>query len=464
MKKNIFYTLALLLLYSGSILGQKNSKTIQLSLEKTALEIAANFPFRIDSILDGRSLQYAIGMGFKGADNRIVPIFFETGLSSELKNVLNRSLPQKADQKPVSIRVNKFYLYEIGLENIEISCIEMNVSFLEKKEGQYIELYTVGTALESKTMLDATLVHRKNIKKALEYCLETFQKQAAQHSLWQKPFDINLPGDSIFKRFEVQQMTEVPSKGYFKTFEAFRDNMPQTDREFMLKSEKTTPDGNILSEFYWSDNTAIKSDEVWGLSDGKFIYINAGKKFIRLDKKGGYFTLNISIPKKGDQSGAVIGSLVGGLIGGIIGTLIDQAKSDDAIEPAYLDLATGSFIPVKTPSNRKQEGRVIIFYEEKTGEKANIFLNNNLKGTLKPGTAARFRFVPPYQQVEICADVNNAEKSCRVVDADLYQTEYYSFWIHKGEVQLSRMSDEEKTALRYKINREKVEVVEFGGF
>ena len=463
MTKSLFTILLCVL--SVVAIAQPNKRSVTISLDNRKPELPLNFPFFIESVLDGRSVPYALGMGRKGAGSQIAPVFFEKEMTDELLAFIRTSNPAGEGRRPVTMRVNKLYVYESQLTNLELAGLEINLSFLEKDaSGHWVELYNVGTVLEKETSIDATLMHRKNIEAGLEYCFGVLARQFTTGVLWQYPFDINQHGDSIAQRFAVCHLSGVPESGYFRTFEDFRDNLPQKQVQFVKKESKVLKNGNTAAEFERTDGRKMdySADQMWGLSDGKHVYLNTGGRFLQLDRvAAGDYRINIKVTKKSGHAGAVIGSVFGGLVGGAIGALVDEATEKEDIELARLDLMTAGLIPLKVPTNRRQEGRLVLysdsFYKENTI--AEVRANGQLKGKVEPGAALRLRFVPPYEPIELCVNIGGVQQ-CEMVHPDLFLTDYYSVYFRKGKVRLLEMDDEERESLRSKISNGKVIVNE----
>jgi len=83
--------------------------------------------------------------------------------------------------------------------------------------------------------------------------------------------------------------------------------------------------------------------ELWGVSDGRYLYINVGNRFLRMDRAGNEFSANYNLT--GSTQGKVAGAVAVGVAFGLIGVGLYYAiSSGSEMIPLKLNMLTGSLV------------------------------------------------------------------------------------------------------------------------
>ena len=435
---------------SGSVIGQI------ITLENKTLNTPA-FGYHVEAVIDARNQRICIGFVQKGLDkNRQMAVMND--VEREILALFQRSYPRNATTKPLTIRLNHLEIYELTTTENEVAGAEVNISFLEKKnDGSYIELYNMGTTVEKKAITDVTKSHDNNIVNALDHCCAIFAKRVQEGKTWQRQLAAETPLDSFFMRFPIQQATK-PTRGYYMSFEDYRDNLPLTDLEFTIEKKKSRSDQQNIFSIDWQEGVVIdRKTKIWGLCDGERYYIRtSGNKFFRIeqDSLGRLYTMNYTTK---EQSG------VGAILGGVTGALIEEAinYSNAILERYYLNLHTANTLPESSRKKRKAEAVVYINCDKVKGESlpVSIVVGGKSIGTFVSGQAYKVHIPVPAGKMDICVG-DESNKICETHDLEPFRTKYLEVNFRKGKYSVSALKGDLVQYFLSDLKKEKVKLVE----
>jgi hypothetical protein len=417
-----------------NVWNSQAQKSHFINLENELLK-SIDFNFQVDEVFDGRTQKYSIGFVQKGVTNVKTLAFLEKGVESEILGLFNRSFNADQNQNHISIRVNHLEIYEVTTSNSEILGAEVNLSFLKKVENGYEELYNAGVLLE-KSALDVTKWQDEYIVKAIDQCCTIFAKKAKENVLWHRPFDLKISPDSLFLNYPIFQV-DKPAKGFYHTFDDFRDNLPDTSRAIILEIMSDKSKNQVVCTAKWLSGVTInRKDEIVGISDGEFCYLKNGDYFYKLTKEKNRFYLLAKTPKTSNGTGAFIGGILGGIIGGILVGAIESSinASRGELEPYYINFQTSNLTPKSEHKKRKAESRLVIHCakSKEIPPLTPIIVGDKNIGNFEPGLAYKIHIPAPNYEINVCVG-NDISAKCDDQKLDLFKTEYIEMSYRKGK-------------------------------
>ena len=383
--------------------------------------------FQIDSFIDVRDHKEMIGLIQKGLTNSIQQAKFEHSTVKQFKDIYDRSVQTSGTTNRLIVRINELVISELNTQMQQISKAKLNLSFLKKTGGNYHELFRASASIKAEGF-DATKHHELNIVKAIDDCLKQFNDKKFSESetgtlvgnLYENPLHTN--------KFEVVKSDNYP-KGVFKTFLDFRSNKVDTAAVFNIEYKNADSEPNRKASVNWA-TTDKTAKEVWGVSDGKDIYINIKNQYYRLIKQKDKFSFYDYPVIPG--SGAAYAAMSGGIVGTIIGNSVDALSAKKI--PYKLNFSTGSFIPLYEDNEQKTEGS-IIFYLSKfvsADKQVDLYANGIKLGTLSPNSY--FEFVSKIEQGEVVFTLQNGElKSTISLRPKLFVNDFYLIRFKKDQ-------------------------------
>ena len=427
-----------------------------ITLEKKTLK-TPSFGYYVESVIDARNQRICIGFVQKGLDNnRQMATMNDVEL--EILALFQRSYQKGETTKPITIRLNHLEIYEITTPTSEIAGAEVNISFLEKKtDASYIELYNIGATIEKGGVTDITKLHDNNIVNALDYCCGIFVKRLQEGKTWQRQLAAETPLDSFFMRYPIQQAIK-PSRGYYMSFEDYRDNLPKTDLDFTIKQDKSRSDEQVVFTADWSQDVNVgRKFDVWGICDGEKCYIrSSGSKFLRIerDSQGRFYTMNYTTK---EQSGA--GIFLGGIVGGLIEGAINSINA--VLERYYLNLHTANTLPESSRKKRKAEAVVYINCDQSKGESlpVPILVGGKSIGTFQSGLAYKVHIPVPAGEMAVCVG-DEANKTCETHDLEPFRTKYLEIHFRKGKYSINVLDKELAKYFLDDVKKKKIKLVE----
>jgi hypothetical protein len=106
-----------------------------------------------------------------------------------IDSLLTRSFPKQPGAKPLIIRLNILYIYELTLSYSQIACVQLSISFFEREDSSYFFKFQAGTSFDHGAD-DVTHLHPENIANAFEVCFDDFARRENKG----KVSDITRPG------------------------------------------------------------------------------------------------------------------------------------------------------------------------------------------------------------------------------------------------------------------------------
>lgn len=247
-------------------------------------------------------------------------LFFEKSIQAELKEFLKRSMPSGEGLRPVIIRVNRFFIFELEERSRAYACADMSLSFIFPRESGLNEDFTSSVRVILRQRL-VPLIIPGLIVQALD---QSFRQYS----------DRSLAGLIIPKIITPEQVKLNPleepghfhcfaggnrGKGIYRTFFDFRDNTPDTSIRFKVIHHYNT-ECPELTKTYLKFIKGQEPEKVWGFYEGDSVYFNGTRYYSLLSEQDGhFFTYNRIREYNPDIPTAII---IGGVVGGVIGASI----------------------------------------------------------------------------------------------------------------------------------------------
>ena len=352
----------LLILCCSSRSYARDSFTIRLSDSlKSSLK-----GFYVEKVINSTREDSCIGFVQVGAVNKLIPAYLAPSIRDAFGSIIMHSFPYREGLKPLIIRINELYIYEITSASSEISSIELSLSFITRTDSAYFEEYLSGVAFDKHSMWDVTHQHEHNIVAALERCFNNFNSRMLKGKLIHKP----IPGSDLGKNpllhtdeFPVMALKQVP-KSVFRSYSDFREYKPDTSIQFTVKYTTYKKDSMLVqAKIFGLPWDSLEN--IWGFSDGHHPFIRVGENFYRLKLKNGDYITKIYMrdagrgTEVGDVGVIVAAGIVGGVIGATIAGGIMGAATSNEIGKYKLDFATGKLIVRPIPDYMRIQSTMI---------------------------------------------------------------------------------------------------------
>lgn len=326
--------------------------------------------FYVEKVIKACREDSCIGFALVGGGNKIVPAYLSPSIEDVIGNHIKKSFPYAPGLKPLTIRINEIYVYEISNGSSEVSCIELCLSFITRQDSSYFDEYLAAMAFDHRGM-DVTHQHAGNINEALQRCFDNFALRMRKGKLMHKPLASSDLGRNPLEHtdeFPIMKVNPIP-KTIFRAYSDFREYRPDTLTPFAVTYIKFKRD-SLLVQAKISGLETDSLEHIWGFSDGTNPFIRVGNKFYRMRLKNGEYITRIFTEDAGRVSGAVdagavvAAGMIGGLIGGaIVGGIMGAAASNE-IEKYKLDFATGKLIIRPVPDYMRIQSTLIFRLSE----------------------------------------------------------------------------------------------------
>lgn len=268
----------ILLLLISNVFISNESFAAKIKIQ-TLMEVP-EFNFYIESVLVVQEEQYIIGHRFN--HDQLTPFELEEErIDLMLQNLFQYSFPYQEEKRKLILKVNRI-IYNTFDQSAEFGA---NITFIEKVNGQLIDLLTVRVSWVNENTLSNFFPARArgdNFVKDLEFFFLEFLEQEAQNNSDRKIIkqeDLSTPILIKAENFPVLANLHPDSKGVFLSFEDFINTNVTEDKS--LKLEKIALKKSKYDKLKVESNQ-FNSEEIWGVYDGENFYIAENEQFGRL--------------------------------------------------------------------------------------------------------------------------------------------------------------------------------------
>lgn len=411
---------------------------------------------RIDSIIDAR-----IEKKYVGYVNASTPAFFDSSIADYLKSLLSNQNFTDNKTGNLIIRVNKLLIYDQISMNSQSTNIEMNLSFIEKRDNKYYEVFQSAVNHMKNTNYAFKGIYNQNIITAFEISINQYLERKNSGKLnSDKINETVLSENPLADKLEYQiNKIQKFKKGIYDSFYDFRDyNIDSLSNFTVTYQDKKNKTGKASINGINDDRVS----KIWGFSDGEQNYCRLGSSFYPLIQEDSIFSVN-NYPKETINSiYPVFGSF--GLIGALAGTLVASASNGETgtvrtntHEKYSLNLNNEKFYPSNEPSELKMQGNIVIISSQfnKADSKLEVYIDGNKKCDLTKSTYYKYDFNSSKLEFEICV-VFNGEKFCYTSKPLLFNSELLLLIIKGNKVVIDKANMYLKRDLISAIEKDKI--------
>lgn len=355
----LFLRLAALALFPALASAQTNP--YRFDLKAATLDVPTG-PWRVVRVLDARPDRSRLGMVHRGLDNSLTSANFSQPLAAEVQQFISQKLPSRPDARPVVLRILTLTVGEELRANSETGTAELIADFLEPQpDSTYRMLLPVGEVVRQGG-LDVTGRHAANVATLLQRALQQLAARPtsapATETLTQADA-LAGKGGVASQRFAIQAAAP-PKRGFYRTFQEFRDNTPsEPDMAFMISRiphpGKRWAGNDELQPIYLSSNPAepqrsVSGKDLWGLSDGEDLLIVHRNRFYKLLPAADGRSYTFMAPALPTTQEIANGAAIGGMAGSMIAASLTKHVTYE------LHLASGQTVPAQNAEQTDANG------------------------------------------------------------------------------------------------------------
>ena len=402
--------------------------------------------FHVERVISVWPEESCIGFVQTGMFNRQEPVFMKPTVAGEIEDCLKRSFPASDSTKPLIIRINRLYIYEVTGSSREVACMQVSVSFITHEDTGYTDQFQAVVSLE-KSGLDVTGFHAGDIIYGLGCCFDDFERMGTQGKL--KPKRINEsemlinPLDHT-EKFAIFTAPAV-SRGLYKSFYSFRDNRPDTVTAFTVDYHPHKKDSMQMRATLNLPH-GLAQKQYFAFTDGKMLYAWTGKGFApvyRSEKQMSLWLAKNEV-EEGASSGAYMAGMMGGMIGGLIGgALFGALAALNESDAGYIangngnfkiDFSSGRLSPSITPDYLKTESNTIFFNSKSSSGDDDLILlrDRDTLCTLAPGNYLKLALPSKYRELKLVVTCKTCSRREESISLRLFHTDIYILRVKKN--------------------------------
>jgi hypothetical protein len=435
--------------------------TVELRYYKATYHLPGYF---IEKVISTQSVDSCIGFVQVGQSDKKVAAFFYTRIANEISLFLNNSIVREPGTKPLILQVNRLRIYEMTYAKAEISVCQLNLSFLEKSDTGYIELFNSSAEIH-RYGVDVTTLHEVNIATAFDSCFSAFNNRSLSGTLAKRQIPAEQFGtDPLEDPSYYPIFRDSPKKGIYRSFYDFRENTPDPGVLFQVIPEKNFRDSSLRRVVLRMDNKKLKNQLFWGFSDGTLSYVRVGKKYYALAKQKKEFDFSAYIEDfTPDAASANWGAIViSGVMFGMIGAGVATAvvtSSPTHHSPHFpvklkIDFYSGTPFYHTEPDFLKNQG-TCIFHFSKTAPRNSslcLFTDGKFCCMIKPGEYFEKQTARESETLDLKLVPDGQPAFYEKLSAPFYTTQVYLIKIKKDKsISVSKLYDQVKTDILNKM-------------
>jgi hypothetical protein len=276
---------------------------------------------RIDSIIDAR-----IEKKYVGYVHNSKPAFFNSSLTDYLKSILSIQNFTNDKNSNLIIRVNKLLIYDQISTNSQSTNVEMNLSFIEKRNSKYYEVFQSAVNHIKNQNFVLKNIYTMNIITAFEISINQYLERKNSRKLNEN----NMRETALFENPLVKKI-DYPvnkiqkfKKGIYDSFYDFRDYTIDSLSNFNVNYKYKK---NKIIKASISGISDDRANEIWGFSDGEQNFCQLGGIFYPLIYEDSIFSIN-NYPKETTNS-TYPDLFLFGLFGVLVETLAANSNKEE---------------------------------------------------------------------------------------------------------------------------------------
>ena len=429
---------------AGRAHAQAPTYRFDLRAEKLDVPTSA---WQVTRVLDLRADRSQLGSVHRGLGNQLVPATFAQPLAAELLQFIGAQLPTRAGARPVVMRVFTLGIGEDLRPTSEHGEAELVADFLEQLPDSTFRVLLLVGETTRRGGLDVTKFHPANIAAVLQQALRQLAAlptaPPAAETLGRADV-LAGRGGAAARRWAVQA-APAPRHGFYRSLQEFRDNAPlEPAQPFAVThvphtAQRWAGSDEIQVSYLYLDNThparPVPPGDLWGLSDGKELFIAYRNRFYQLlaAADGRSYTF-VGPPVFNPQvaAGRAAATIGGGLIGA---ALAGAAYGPDVMATYELRLASGRVLPVQDAGQTDADGfakapaaaQVYVYRPADAARRTAVAVRAN--GEAAVALPARY-FLPltwenSRTDLQICVQAGSGPETCQSIRPSFEQPTYF---------------------------------------
>ena len=281
--KSVFIAFVLLLCFEYSpaqhILSIKNVKAD-----------IYNFGFYLSEVTNATGTSFKVGSVQKSVVYNKISAFLSEDIAIEVSSFLHNNMDDKVDGKELIVRVNQIDISEYYNGYTETAKVEVDLSFIYKENDKYVNKFS-SHSVQSLTAVAGVTKHQPElIGEAMAECFDLFYEADCENRLLNDTIpEFELTQKPTYDLLEMNTLNAIDrsKKGLYKSFQQFKDNTPDTSRQFIIDQNiklNTESSMKVKNAKIFDATTNKEIDKIWGFSDGRISYYRLGNKKPPLEK------------------------------------------------------------------------------------------------------------------------------------------------------------------------------------
>ena len=425
--------------------AQAQSPAYRFSLQAEKLGVPAS-PWYVTRVLDLRSDRSQLGTVHRGLGNQLTSANFTQPLTAEVLQLLNARLPARPGAHPVVLRVFAMSVAEDLRPTSEHAEAELIADFLEPlPDSTFRVLLPVGETTR-RGGLDVTKFHPANLALLLQQALQQLAALPAappNAPTLSRADALAGHGGAAARTFAVQSAS-APRRGLYRSLQEFRDNTPgEPAQPFLVKhlphtGKRWAGSDEIQVDYLFLDAAhparAVPAGDLWGLSDGKELFIAYRNHFYQLLASADGRTYTFTGPPVFDLQ-AANARATAAVVGGLVGVAIASAAMGPDVMALYeLNVASGRVVPAQHSEQTDADGfvrapdtaRVYVYRRGNPGDGPVVRLRaaNQPPQDLPARQWQQIAWTDRRHELRLCAETNQQPAACEEFVPDFSQPNY----------------------------------------
>ena len=201
--------------------GFLSAKERSISLLKENINVSLP-GYLIEEVINVSEDEYYIGFKLNNANFNKEPVKLEKGICNEFTSVFKK-IPANPASKKITIRVNRIFVYDVLLSESKLLGVELNISFVEKHDTYYIELFRSTVSVNNRGS------QKEQIIRALETSIKAFNIRNSIDKLNKYKEPIETLNQNPINEISLKSFMEVDrtKRGIFRTYSDFLLQYPR---------------------------------------------------------------------------------------------------------------------------------------------------------------------------------------------------------------------------------------------
>jgi hypothetical protein len=465
--QKISFLLVIVFFIQSSTLAQ----VANISLKNQKIRLPEN-NFIVTKIFDARTDKKYIGLvyDYKNQPGIKKMVGFNEPLNMELNSLFETQNSININGTPLFITVNKLEVSDNNGVNELHRLLEINLDFYIKENEVYYHEFTAGNYVTS-TQNPATQKIDKMIADAISNCYNEFLYRMNNKTGYHKEVTFEeLKQNTLQEQVQNESFKFKGENRIFYTFNMFRDNLADTETQFLLKNKNEYHNDLAVLRYHPGNTETAEASTIWGVVYDNNLYLQIDGIFIKTrPTKNGYILDNMinfknkSKAKNGFNTGFSIGLVPGFLMGGWIGAPIIGLASGGigaAIGAAFrniemsseshkIDMVTGLPKPILIEDGMEIKNmKQLVFYSSKFNSRSpDLIINEKTIGQFQQKSYYIHTLSDTLINLTVCLKTL-VDIYCQSIATDFEGKRYFEV-IVKSNGKLSILEKKQSQAIKY---------------